>query len=491
MNIIHRSIRSISVSVLLLALFISQTTIGSARGRAKNQKRERAGLRESRSRRAEAQREAQRLAARRRAEEARQAAIARERAAEEALRDRVQSLIEKDDVAGEDPEVRRVALNALGHHAGTVVIMDPKSGRVYSVVNQQWALREGVKPCSTIKLVTGLAGLNEKVINPADTTAISDSNKIDLTHALAFSKNEYFQQVGGQVGFSKMISYAHDLGLGEKTGINTRDESQGQVPKLKSGFAVNHMSSHGDDFKVTALQLATLISAMANGGKLITPFVPRTAKDEKRSDPKVRRLVNINADSFRQMVPGMIGAVNYGSGRKAGNSQEVIAGKTGTCLEQGAWIGLFTSYAPLSNPRLAVVVIGRGVDGRNHFPAVVAGRIYRDLGARFGTPTTLQIARTTDSSIKPAAAEANTLGADDEESEEANDEAATKLTADQRAAMSTTIWGDARRAADSKVKRVVMPIPTRSEPAARTVKTSVQTDPKPTARPRRVSALQP
>ena len=124
--------------------------------------------------------------------------------------------------------------------------------------------------------MTGLAGLNEKVIDPADTTAISDSNRVDLTRALAYSKNDYFQQVGGRVGFDKMISYAHQLGLGEKTGINSRDESKGRMPKLKSGFDVNHMSSHGDDFKVTALQLATLISAMANGGKLLTPFVPRT-----------------------------------------------------------------------------------------------------------------------------------------------------------------------------------------------------------------------
>ena len=116
-----------------------------------------------------------------------------------------------------------------------------------------------------------------------------------------------------------MISYAHQLGLGEKTGINSRNESKGRVPKLKSGFAVNHMSSHGDDFKVTALQLATLVSAMANGGKLLTPFVPRTPQDEKRSTPKVRRLVNINADSFKQMVPGMIGSVSYGSGRRASN----------------------------------------------------------------------------------------------------------------------------------------------------------------------------
>ncbi len=495
MNPIHRIVRSASVLFLLLALSISQTTIGATRRPAKNQKRVRAEKRESRGRRGELQR----LAARRRAEAARLAAIARQRAAEEAIRDHVQSLIEKDDVAGEDTEVRRVAVNALGRHAGTVVVMDPKTGRIYSVVNQQWALREGFKPCSTIKLVTGLAGLNEKVIDDADTSAISDSNKVDLTRALAYSKNDYFQQVGGQIGFSRMISYAHQLGLGEKTGINSRNESQGQVPTLKSGFAVNHMSSHGDDFKVTALQLTTLISAMVNGGKLLTPFVPRTPQEEKRSAPKVRRLLSINPDSFKQMVPGMIGSVSYGSGRRASIPQEIIAGKTGTCIEHGIWVGLFTSYAPLNNPRLAVVVIARGTDGRNHFPAAVAGQIYRDLSVRFGASTTAQIARTVESKMQgddsatktsTSAAESNSLASDDEESEAADDDSATNATL-PKLETPKTIWGDPRKPADGKVKRVVMPISNRTYQTAKPATASPQTDSKPAQRPRRVMAISP
>src|SRR5215213_626604 len=99
------------------------------------------------------------LEARRRAEAARRAAIARQIAIDKAIRDEVQAFIAKDDLTGEDPEVRRVAVNALGNHAGTVVVMDPMTGRVYSMVNQEWALRRGFKPCSTIKLVTGVAGL--------------------------------------------------------------------------------------------------------------------------------------------------------------------------------------------------------------------------------------------------------------------------------------------------------------------------------------------
>jgi membrane peptidoglycan carboxypeptidase len=374
--------------------------------------------------------------------------------------------------------------------------MDPQTGRIYTVVNQQWALREGFKPCSTIKLVTGLAGLNEKIIDPTNTAAISYTNKVDLTSALAHSKNDYFQQVGGQVGFNKMISYARQLGLGEKTGINVRNESQGSVPKSKSGFAVNHMSSHGDDFKVTALQLATLVSAMANGGKLITPFVPRTEKDERRSAPKVRRLLNINADSFQQMVPGMIGSVSYGSGRRAFNSQEIVAGKTGTCIEQGTWIGLFTSYAPQSNPRLAVVVIARGADGRNHFPAAVAGQIYRDLNGRFGGSEKEQIAttlkpqmKTDDLGARVSLSAAEKTDSGDEEADQADDVSVTNA-APRKIETPTTVWGDPRRPTDSKVKRVLMPIPSRTEQTSAAARKAAPLT-ESIQRPRRVAAIQP
>jgi membrane peptidoglycan carboxypeptidase len=257
------------------------------------------------------------------------------------------------------------------------------------------------------------------------------------------------------------------------------------------------MSSHGDDFKVTAVQLATLVSAMANGGKLITPFVPRTPKDEKRSAPKVRRLVDINADSFEHMVPGMIGSVNYGSGRRAFNPRETIAGKTGTCIEQGVWVGLFTSYAPLNNPRLAVVVIGRGADGRNHFPVTVAGRIYRDLGVRFGATAMEQIASKRDPQMQrdlaatkasTSASENGSLTSDDEESADADDDSATKVASPK--IETKTIWGESRRAADSKVKRVILPLSNRTELTVKPAKTSAETEPKLGQRARHVTENQ-
>ncbi|MDQ2936279.1 MAG: penicillin-binding transpeptidase domain-containing protein, partial [Acidobacteriota bacterium] len=347
-------------------------------------------------RKMQSQRRREILEARRRAEAARQAAIARQRAIDQALRDEVQGMIARDNTIGEDAQVRRVAVNALGRHAGTVVVMDPMTGRVYSIVNQEWALRRGFKPCSTIKLVTGVAGLAENVISPSELTLASNHSRMDLTSALAHSDNPYFERVGSGIGFDKMIHYARELGLGEKTGANVPFEYAGRLPELKPGFALHRMFSYADGFEVTAVQLGNLVSAMANGGKLLVPQVLR-ASEEARFKPKVRRKLDIDANVLQRMVPGMIGSVNYGSGRRAYDPTQTVAGKTGTCNGgEGSWVGLFTSYAPLANPRLAVVVITRGTDAHHHLPAAVAGQIYRDLSQRFGTPRNLQIASTPD-----------------------------------------------------------------------------------------------
>lgn len=388
--------------------------------------------------------EARRLAARRRAEAVRLAALARQRALEEAMRARVQSMIAKDDTRGEDAEIRRVVMNALGNHAGTVVVMDPQTGRVFAIVNQQWAIRETFKPCSTIKLVTGVAGLTEQVIDP-NNTAVSDSNRVNLTQALAYSKNGYFQQVGSQVGINRMVAYARQLGLGSKTGINLGNESAGRLPSLALS-GENRVFSHGDGFRVTALQLATLASTFATHGKLVVPFISRTGDVDKSAS---RRSVGAGAAVWQAMTPGMVGSVRYGSGRKAYDPSEIIAGKTGTCIDNGQWVGLFTSYAPLNDPKLAIVVIARGADGRNHFPAAVAGRIYRELSSRFVNANDMNLAKANNSVTLPAATDTD---------EEETDEVATSEPASERETVKP-VWGNGAIPIAGKVKPTVMALP--------------------------------
>jgi len=435
------------------------------------------------------------LEARRRAEAARRAAIARQMALDKAMRDEVQSYIAKDDLSGEDPEVRRVAVNALGNHAGTVVVMDPMTGRVYSMVNQEWALRRGFKPCSTIKLVTGVAGLSESAIPLVDTAG--DGFRLDLTSALAHSDNGFFQQVGTKIGPEKMVTYARELGLGEKTGINVPFEFPGKVPEVKPEVVERRMFSHADGFEVTPLQLGTLVSAMANGGKLLVPQVAHSAKEANKMGVKVRRQLPISTEVWQRMVPGMVGAVNYGTARKSYDPTQTVVGKTGTCIGQGGWVGSFTSYAPLANPRLAVVVIAQGTDGRRHFPVAVAGEIYRELNHRFGTAINLQVASTLDDEEKEVA---------DQEAAAENgdaDAAATENTngdATQATAATTPAPTNAPAAAKSAtpepkntVKRVLMPLEKKPAETPKTnSKTTSTTQPPSTVapaeqRPRRIN----
>jgi membrane peptidoglycan carboxypeptidase len=252
--------------------------------------------------------------------------------------------------------------------------------------------------------VTGVAGLSENAIPLVDT--VGDGYRIDLTSALAHSDNPFFQQVGTKIGSEKMVTYARELGLGEKTGVNVPFEYAGKLPEIKTGVVERRIFSHADGFEVTPLQLGTLVSAMANGGRLLVPQIPHgSPKETAKMAPKVRRVLPITSDVWQRMVPGMVGAVNYGSGRKAYDPTQTVAGKTGTCIGQGGWVGLFTSYAPLANPRLAVVVITQGTDARSHFPAAVAGDIYRQLNHRFGTAINLQVATTLDDEEKEVADE--------------------------------------------------------------------------------------
>ena len=429
--------------------------------------------------------------ARRRAEAARLAAIARQRAIDNAMRSEVQSFIAHDDVTNEDPEVRRVAVNALGNHAGTVVVMDPITGRVYSVVNQEWALRRGFKPCSTIKLVTGVAGLAENVIPVTENAA---TVRIDLTAALAHSDNPYFQRVGTQIGFDKMVNYAKELGLGEKTGANVPFEFPGRLPENKPGFVERRMFSHADGFEVTPMQLGTLVSAMANGGKLLVPQITRA-----KFNTKVRRQLDISNDIWQRMVPGMVGAVNYGSGRRAYDPLQTVAGKTGTCIGSSGWVGLFTSYAPLANPRLAVVVITQGSDARRHFPAAVAGEIYRELNHRFGTAINMQVADTLDDEEKEIA--------DTEAAAENGDGTSDATTANQTPENATAgvtssaagVKNDAQKPTQAPteaplrgtVKRVLMPIPPKNTTSQLPSATKTPVDPTTEQRPRRVQPQQP
>lgn len=304
------------------------------------------------------------------------------RARDAALRNIAAGNILKDHAAGEDPEIRAAALNALQGRSGTVVVMDPNTGRVFTVVNQQMALGSPVKPCSTVKMIVGLASLHEGVFDPNQDVQFSTRASMNLTDAIARSNNPVFQVLGRMLGYERVIKYAENFGFGERTGINSPGEGAGFLPD-EGEQETGHMSSHGDGFGVTAIQLATFTSAIANGGNLYVPRVARTIEDAESFTPELKRQIEMSPEDRMRLMAGMIGAVNYGTARLAYNPLGQVAGKTGTCTGNGDRLGLFTSFSSVDNPQVVVTVITTGSTEAGKRAAEIAGRIYSAISPRF------------------------------------------------------------------------------------------------------------
>jgi cell division protein FtsI/penicillin-binding protein 2 len=290
-----------------------------------------------------------------------------------------------DMIDGEDLNVRRAAVEALGPRNGTVVVVDPTSGRVLSIVNQKMALTTGFKPCSTIKLVAALAALSEGIIERSTKLRLSQRVSMDLTEALAHSNNPFFAQLGIKLGFEKVNYYARLFGLGEKTTLNVDKEGPGVFPEIapKEG-GVGMMTSYGTGIGMTPLQLASLMSAIANGGTLYYLQYPSGPKEVENFVPRVKRHLDIQP-YIPEIRPGMMGAVEYGTARRAAyDPNEPIFGKTGTCSDyqtSPTHLGWFGAFNETGRNKLVVVVLvkGRGNATNGPLASQIAGNVFKTL----------------------------------------------------------------------------------------------------------------
>jgi cell division protein FtsI/penicillin-binding protein 2 len=262
-----------------------------------------------------------------------------------------------------------------------MVVVDPNSGRILSIVNQKLALASGFTPCSTFKPVVALAALREGIISPNTRLYVGDRTRIDLTDALARSNNVFFNKLGQMLGFQRISEYAHEFGLGEKAGLDIPGESAGSYPSAPpTQGGVGFLAYCGTNVEVTALQMAAVISTIANGGTLYALQYPRTPEELAAFQPVVRRHLENLVPYIPQIRDGLAGTVLYGTGRSAYDPDLSIYGKTGTCSENGARLGWFASYAGEVRPEYVVVVLLRG--GRMMYgqhAAEIAGHFYRDL----------------------------------------------------------------------------------------------------------------
>jgi len=283
------------------------------------------------------------------------------------------------------------------------------------------AIAERYPPGSTFKTIVGAAALQEGIATPSTTITSRgyilveneyDPNVVypfkdwaalgplDFYGGIAMSSDVYFYYLSGGkadegfrgLGEERVARYARAFGLGEPTGIDLPGESPGLVPDAEwKRETLNEAWFVGDTYNfgigqgylsVTPLQMASAISAVANGGQLLTPHLLKETRDShgnvlQKIEVKARRKVPVDPGYLQIVTDAMLQSVTRGVAKPAAVKGLDIAGKTGTA-EFGAprfdgsheTHGWFVGFAPYDDPQIAVAVfVQRGGGGQEAAPA--------------------------------------------------------------------------------------------------------------------------
>jgi stage II sporulation protein D len=256
-----------------------------------------------------------------------------------------------------DQRLQQAATSALGDARGTIIVIDPQTGRVRAVVNPEMAFGESLPPGSTIKPFTTLAALKTGLIDNESQTLCREQYSHDAFHtvcahprglsplnptdALAYSCNYYFGKVGERLDASVFVSTLSQYGFGKKTGVNFHNEANGKL--VRGEWHSQNAIGETDDFYATPIQVLNAYSALANGGRLFVPQIAAPAEFV----PKIQSQFAMDHGQRALIVKGMRGAVRYGTAESAGlyTLPKYIFGKTGTATQvngfrtQGWFVG--------------------------------------------------------------------------------------------------------------------------------------------------------
>ncbi|MBI2817042.1 MAG: penicillin-binding protein [Acidobacteria bacterium] len=288
-----------------------------------------------------------------------------------------------DETTGEDLIVRQAAIDALGNLSGSMVAVDPNTGRILTIVNQKFAFASGYQPCSTFKPAVALAALQEGVITN-DSTRLRLGRRwyMDLQQSLAHSNNIYFERLGTLLGLQRMRKYAEAFGFAEAAGWGIEKEIPGSFPEKPppaSMGGVGRIASFGQGISQTLLQEVAFVSTVGNGGTLYYLQYPKSEEELEDFQPRIKRQLDIHP-WLKPVREGMEGAVTFGTARRAFQPDFNVLGKTGTCSQNGYKLGWFAGYSEYDGG-LAVAVLQRTPQpmGGGAHAAAIAGRFFRRL----------------------------------------------------------------------------------------------------------------
>ena len=357
----------------------------------------------------------------------------------DALGHEIKQLYVKDPVSGNDLfltidlDLQKVAEAALGQEAGAIVAIDPNTGEILAMVShpafnpnkisrgvstEEWetlvndtnhpltnrVIQGQYPPGSVFKIVVASAALEMKEITPSFKINCHGSfpfgnrsyrdwkpeghGTVDLHQALVQSCDVYFYEIGRQLGIDRLAEFSARYGLGQQTGVELLSEKSGLVPsadwkqnsKGEPWFPGETLSAAiGQGYLTTTpLQLAALMSTVANGGTRYQPLLVKGIRERQSGRlfefaPVKTGQTEISPETLAVIQDALHGVVTepHGTGTLAKSPWVEIAGKTGTAqvigaklasesknrpqmFQEHAW---FVAYAPLSQPKIAVAVI--------------------------------------------------------------------------------------------------------------------------------------
>lgn len=330
-----------------------------------------------------------------------------------------------------DLDLQKAAERGLAQRRGGVVVLDVKTGGVLAMASgpsfdpniftrrisqAEWdnlqkqedpflnRALQGYAPGSTFKIVSSAAAMESGKFNPDSLIATSGSivvggfefhehggggyGSIGFRDALAVSSNTFFYQVGLAVGPEEISKWAKRLGISTTATMDLDGANHGQVPTPEekeklykepwyAGDTVSTAIGQGL-VQATPLELAVMVSTIANGGKRVIPHLLTTQTNTPLTRPQLTGIKKSTIDAIRS---GLIAVVQEGTGRSLNDgSIPLTAGKTGTAEVLGQpdnalWVG----YGPVNDPQIAIAVIveNGGFGATSAVP--IAHEIYRAL----------------------------------------------------------------------------------------------------------------
>ncbi|TCS84420.1 penicillin-binding protein [Tepidibacillus fermentans] len=307
------------------------------------------------------------------------------------------------------------------------IVANPKTGEILAMSNrpdydpnEYWEIQDyrnyatsyQFEPGSTFKIVTLAAAIQEGVFNPNETyqsgsirvpgAVIKDHNngrgwgRISFLEGVQRSSNVAFVHLGYErLGKEKLFSYIRDFGFDQKTGIDLPGESNG-IMKDEAEARPSEVAtmSFGQGVAVTPIQQVMAVSAVANGGHLMTPYIVKEIRDPKthqiisKNEPIEKRRV-ISEEAARKTREVLEKVVQFDN-RPGYIEGYHVAGKTGTAqipnpngkgYLKGKYIVSFIGFAPANDPKLLtyVVVEEPNVGNTPYFGSTIAAPIFKDI----------------------------------------------------------------------------------------------------------------